>query len=128
MKVVAAILEDGEGRILLALRPPGRHLAGHWEFPGGKVEPGESSEEALHREMLEELSVTIDIDVHLGTFHHDYERVHLEMDVFCARPRSTLKTSDSVPEFRWVLPHEASTFLLAPADIAPLQAYLRVKT
>lgn len=58
--VVAAALQDGEGRLLLAQRPEGRHRAGQWEFPGGKVEPGEDPRAALRREIAEELGITLD--------------------------------------------------------------------
>src|SRR6187402_3331390 len=57
--VAACVLLDGEGRILIAKRPPGRSLAGLWEFPGGKVEQGESPEHALIRELAEELAIVI---------------------------------------------------------------------
>ena len=60
MHVVAGVLVDASGRILIAQRPPGKHLAGMWEFPGGKLEPGESAEAALVRELDEELGIAVD--------------------------------------------------------------------
>src|SRR5580693_888159 len=60
IRVVAAALYDADGRVLIAERPPGKHLAGRWEFPGGKVEPGEAPVEALRRELLEEIGIAIE--------------------------------------------------------------------
>jgi 8-oxo-dGTP diphosphatase len=69
--VAAAVIRDG--RVLLALRPEGRHLAGHWEFPGGKLEPGETPTAALVREIEEELGVAADVGEPLAFNHHVYE-------------------------------------------------------
>jgi 8-oxo-dGTP diphosphatase len=66
MRVVAGILRDGAGRVLLAKRPTGKPHEGLWEFPGGKVEPGESDHEALRRELSEELGITVEVS---GFFH-----------------------------------------------------------
>jgi mutator protein MutT len=77
---VAAVIEN-EGRFLLALRQHGKSLAGHWEFPGGKVEANEKPRHALSRELLEELAAT-DVQVHesLGARPHDYESVRVLID------------------------------------------------
>lgn len=70
--VVAAVLRDPAGRILLAQRPPGKHLAGCWEFPGGKVDPGESAAQALHRELDEELGLQVETSSPLMSLCHHY--------------------------------------------------------
>jgi 8-oxo-dGTP diphosphatase len=70
--VVAVALVDADGRVLLAQRPEGKQLAGLWEFPGGKIEPGESIEQALRRELHEELGITIGAAEVWKTTEHDY--------------------------------------------------------
>ena len=91
MTVVAGVIRDRAGRILLAQRPPGKHLAGCWEFPGGKVEPGESEHVALARELREELGVAITSSRPLLSLMHEYpgRTVHLklrEIDGFSGYP------------------------------------------
>ena len=80
--VVAAMILH-EGKVLATQRGYG-DMAGWWEFPGGKIEPGETPEEALVREIHEELDATIDVDEHLITVDHDYETFHLHMRCFLA--------------------------------------------
>ena len=80
--VVCAVLEDTAGRILIAQRPAHKHLGLLWEFPGGKVEPGETPAAALHRELTEELGCTVTITRTLEPFLHDYTRVIIEMFPF----------------------------------------------
>ncbi len=76
LQVVAGALFDASGRVLIAQRPPGRHLAGRWEFPGGKIDPGESEQQALARELAEELGVTLRRSEKLVSLVHAYpERV-----------------------------------------------------
>ena len=80
VRVVAAIIER-DGLYYATRRGEGEH-AGKWEFPGGKIEPGESAEEALHREIREELEIEIEITGRLGMVEYDYPRFHLSMDCF----------------------------------------------
>ena len=72
LRVVAAVLVDRSGQVLIAQRPPGKWQAGRWEFPGGKVEPGEDEAQAVGRELAEELGVRVDAAQRLGEFHHAY--------------------------------------------------------
>jgi 8-oxo-dGTP diphosphatase len=72
LRVVAAALFDTHGRVLIAQRPEGKHMAGWWEFPGGKVGPGESDGQALVRELREELGVETDAGLEIMTLTHDY--------------------------------------------------------
>lgn len=72
LKVVAAVLVDRQGRLLVAQRPAGKWAAGRWEFPGGKLEPGEDEAAAVVRELREELGVRVDAQQRLGEFVHDY--------------------------------------------------------
>ena len=123
--VAACVLLDGEGRILIAKRPPGRSLAGLWEFPGGKVEQGESPEHALIRELAEELGIDIaPADLSPLTFaSHSYPDFHLLMPLFlCTRWRGAA-TPHEGQELAWVKPTELAAYAMPPAD-EPLKAVL----
>jgi 8-oxo-dGTP diphosphatase len=119
------VLLDGEGRILIAKRPQGRSLAGLWEFPGGKVEQGESPEHALVRELAEELGIDIAAaDLAPLTFaSHTYPDFHLLMPLFlCTRWRGEA-TPHEGQELAWVKPAELGSYAMPPAD-EPLKALL----
>lgn len=123
--VAACVLLDGEGRILIAKRPQGRSLAGLWEFPGGKVEQGESPEHALIRELAEELGIDIAAaDLAPLTFaSHAYPDFHLLMPLFlCKRWRGEV-TPHEGQELAWVMPKELAACAMPPAD-EPLKAVL----
>jgi 8-oxo-dGTP diphosphatase len=123
--VAACVLLDGDGKILIAKRPQGRSLAGFWEFPGGKVEPGESPEHALIRELAEELGIDIAAaDLAQLTFaSHDYPDFHLLMPLFlCKRWRGTVAPHEG-QELLWVKPAELVSYAMPPAD-EPLKALL----
>ena len=124
--VAACALLDREGAVLLAQRPPGRPLAGLWEFPGGKVEAGEQPEEALIRELREELGLEIaKEDLTPLTFaSHAYPDFHLLMPVYlCRRWRGHL-TAHEGQELLWVRPDTLHLYDMPPAD-APLKIALR---
>ena len=123
--VAACVLLDGEGRILIAKRPEGRSLAGLWEFPGGKVELGESPEHAVIRELAEELGIGIAAaDLAPLTFaSHDYPDFHLLMPLFhCRRWRGEVAPHEG-QELLWVKPAELLSYAMPPAD-EPLKALL----
>jgi 8-oxo-dGTP diphosphatase len=123
--VAACVLLDGDGRLLIARRPAGRWLAGLWEFPGGKVEDGETPEHALVRELAEELGIDIaTADLAPLTFaSHRYPEFHLLMPLYvCRRWRGTLTGHDG-QELRWLGPEELSAYAMPPAD-EPLKAVL----
>lgn len=124
--VVAVALVDGDGRVLLAQRPPGKSMAGLWEFPGGKVNPGETPEAALIRELKEEL----DIDVTAAclaplTFaSYGYEKFHLLMPLFvCRRWKGILRGREG-QELAWVRPNRMKEYPMPPAD-EPLIAIMQ---
>jgi 8-oxo-dGTP diphosphatase len=124
--VAACALLDGEGRVLLAKRPEGRSLAGLWEFPGGKVEAGERPEDALIRELGEELGIEIaKEDLMPLTFaSHAYPDFHLLMLVYlCRRWQGTL-TAQEGQELVWVKPDTLHRYDMPPAD-EPLKIALR---
>jgi len=116
--VVAAVIFDGAGRVLVAQRPAHKHLALKWEFPGGKVEPGESPEMALARELREELGIEIEILRALPPFDHDYGSVCIAMLPFVCR----LAAASAPPHphehvaVRWLAPAELDALDLAAAD------------
>jgi len=115
--VVCAILID-QGRVLLAQRPEGKHLALKWEFPGGKVEPDESPEQALIRELQEELGCTVEITAALPHSLHTYDRGTIEMIPFICSldPRSPAPQAHEHASLTWVAPNDIADFDLAPAD------------
>lgn len=126
MTVVAVALVDSEQRVLLQQRAAGRPMAGLWEFPGGKVHPGETPEDALIRELKEEL----DIDVSAAclapfTFaSHAYEGFHLLMPLYlCRRWGGTVRATEG-QALSWVRPARLGDYAMPPAD-RPLVAMLR---
>jgi 8-oxo-dGTP diphosphatase len=82
LRVVAAVLFDAQRRVLIAQRPPGKHQAGCWEFPGGKIGPGESPEQALGRELAEELGIELQRCHSLLQLRHDYADRSVALEVF----------------------------------------------
>ncbi len=119
MVVVAIALVDGEGRVLLQQRAPGRSMAGLWEFPGGKVEPGELPEAALIREIEEELGIAIDqADIAPATFASAPlgERHLLLLLYICRTWRGTPQPLDATA-LQWVRPAEMRAIAMPPADI-----------
>jgi len=124
--VVAVALIDTDGRVLIAQRPEGRQLAGLWEFPGGKVEPGERPEAALIRELREELGIETKESC-LAPFvfaSHAYDSFHLLMPLYlCRRWEGTVVAREHAA-LKWVRPNQLSDWPMPPAD-APLVAWLR---
>ncbi|CAN5238082.1 8-oxo-dGTP diphosphatase MutT [soil metagenome] len=124
--VVAVALIDVDGRVLIAKRPEGKQLAGLWEFPGGKVEPGERPEAALIRELGEELGIEV-TESCLAPFvfaSHAYESFHLLMPLYLCRRWSGVVVAREHAALAWVKPEKLSDYPMPPAD-APLVAWLR---
>lgn len=124
--VVAMALTDADGRILLAQRPEGKSMAGMWEFPGGKIEPNETPEAALKREMYEELGIDICVECSapLTFVSHAYERFHLLMLLYQCRKWEGIPSSQEGQSLLWRYPDEMAQLPMPPAD-APLVAFLR---
>ena len=124
--VVAVALIDVDGRVLLAQRPEGKHLAGLWEFPGGKVGAGETPEAAVVRELREELAVDI-TESCLAPFtfaSHAYEDFQLLMPLYVCRVWKGTPTPMEGQTLKWVRPLAMASLPMPPAD-APLVAMLR---
>lgn len=124
--VAACALTDPDGRVLLAQRPEGKALAGLWEFPGGKIEPGESPEMCLVRELAEELGVdTWESCLAPLTFaSHRYDEFHLLMPLYVCRRWSGTAMGREGQALAWVKPLEMKDYPMPPAD-RPLIAALR---
>jgi 8-oxo-dGTP diphosphatase len=124
LAVVAGIISNAEGEVLLAQRPPGKHLAGLWEFPGGKIEAGESAIQALRRELQEELNLDSQIHEPLGVFPFAYDWGAIELHVYLAEAISQPRQTEHVGAMRWIRPEMIQNSDLAPADVLPLARYL----
>ena len=124
--VAAAALVDVDGRVLIAQRPQGKQLAGLWEFPGGKVEAGETPEDALIRELREELGIEAKRDCLAASVFasHAYADFHLLMPLFLLRRWEGEVERREHAALKWVKPIQLFDFPMPPAD-APLCAWLR---
>lgn len=124
--VSAVALIDRDGRVLLAQRPEGKSMAGLWEFPGGKVEHGETPEEALIRELHEELGIeTWQSCLAPLTFaSHAYEKFHLLMPLFACRKWQGMPLPQEGQQLKWVRAQDLRSYPMPPADI-PLIPILR---
>jgi 8-oxo-dGTP diphosphatase len=123
--VVACALVDADRRVLIAQRPEGKHMAGMWEFPGGKVEPGETPEAALIRELREELGIeTKEACLAPVSFaSHAYEHMHLLMPLYACRRWQGTPTAGEHKALKWVRPQALRDYPMPPAD-EPLIAAL----
>jgi 8-oxo-dGTP diphosphatase len=124
--VAAVVLVDIDGRVLLAQRPEGKQMAGLWEFPGGKVDPGETPEAALIRELREELGIDVTASC-LAPFtfaSHAYPDFHLLMPLYVCRKWSGTPMAREGQRLTWVRPARLADYPMPPAD-KPLIALLR---
>ena len=123
--VAACALIDADGRVLIAQRPAGRPMAGLWEFPGGKVETGETPEATLIRELKEELGIDVKEDclAPLTFASHRYPDFHLLMPLYvCRRWEGTVRAHEH-ERLAWVRPNRLKDYPMPPADV-PLIAHL----
>ena len=127
IRVVAAVIAD-------ALDPPTKILAtergygefkGQWEFPGGKIEKGETPEEAIRREIREELEVEIEVGSLLGTIEYDYPNFHLSMDTFLAKVREGTIVLKEAEAAKWLTKDQLDSVVWLPADVTLIEKIRR---
>ena len=119
-QVTAGLLRR-DGRVLITKRPDGKHLAGFWEFPGGKQESGETLEACLKREIKEELGIEVRVDKHIHTVHHEYEDRRVALHLFlCTHLKGDLKPLDS-QEIKWVAHEDLHQYRFPPPDFKILK-------
>ena len=125
LPVVCALIEK-DGCLLMAQRPAHKHLGGKWEFPGGKIEPGETAKAALHRELHEELGVTITLVRPLPPHTHAYATVTVQLIPFVVRltPDSGDPQTHEHAALRWVPAGELTSLDLPEADLPIIADYL----
>ena len=116
VKVVAAVIEK-DGRVLIAKRQQGDMLAGKWEFPGGKIDPGETAEEALKRELREELNIETEVADFICSSLYDYEHLSVELLAYRVKHISGDITPHVHDEVRWVLPDDLCSYDFPAANI-----------
>jgi len=122
IEVVAAVVVRG-GKYMIARRAAGKHLAGYWEFPGGKIEEGETPEESLQREMREEFDVHAEIGEYLGDNIHDYGSKVVRLMAYKASVDEVIHQSTDHDLIDWVEFSQMGEYQLAPADV-PLLGYI----
>src|ERR687884_1163006 len=123
--VAAVALIDADNRVLIARRPPGKAMAGLWEFPGGKVEPGERPEDTLIRELHEELAIVVSEAclAPLTFASHAYPDFHLLMPLYVCRRWDGIATAREHARLAWVRPDRLRDYPMPPAD-EPLVSHL----
>lgn len=127
-RVSAGILRDAAGRVLIAQRPAGKHMAGWWEFPGGKAAEDESGPHALARELSEELGVRIGPCQRLLELRHDYADRSVELDVYIVADYDGEPQGLEGQALKWVDPAALGAEALLPADRPIVEALLRALT
>ena len=120
IEVVAAIVER-DGKYLIARRAPGKHLAGYWEFPGGKIEEGEKPEDSLQREMWEEFGVHADVGDYLGDNVHDCGSKTIRLLAYEVAVSGEILQSTDHDCIEWVALEDMGNYQLAEADIPLLE-------
>lgn len=122
--VVAAVVWDADGRVLLCQRPAGKMYAGKWEFPGGKIEAGETPEAALVRELHEELGLVTSVAClsPLTFVSHTYPEFHVMLPVYSIRQWSGNLTGREGQQFAWLRPHDLNSYDMLPTGAKTIPA------
>lgn len=121
IEVVCGIIGDGKGSYLACQRPEGKHLGGLWEFPGGKVDPGETPQAALVRELMEELGVLVEVGEALEPVIWSYERTTIRLSPFHCQITEGEPRAIEHQQLRWSVPAEFSSLHWADADLPILE-------
>jgi 8-oxo-dGTP diphosphatase len=123
---VAAALFDSQGRVLIAERPPGKHLCGHWEFPGGKIDTGETERQALSRELAEELGVVFGSGHALLHVSHDYADRRVEISLWLVEQFTGEPCGLDGQNLKWVFPDKLQDEDMLSADVPFIAALQRL--
>ncbi len=126
-QVTAALIEKN-GKILLARRKAGKHMGEKWELPGGKIDPGESPQEALSRELAEEFSIEARIGEYLGSTEFRQGEIELEIRLYRAKHLAGTFTLHEHEEIRWVAPREVESYDLVDSDRKLFRDYIGTLT
>ena len=127
-RVVAAVLHDAAGRVLITQRPAGKWMAGLWEFPGGKIEPSETARQALTRELAEELGVRVLSCVPLLELSHDYPERRVQLSVWNVLAFEGEPTGLEGQRLRWLPPAALYAEPMLPADWPIVDTLVKLQT
>ncbi|MBD2136065.1 8-oxo-dGTP diphosphatase MutT [Anabaena sp. FACHB-1237] len=122
-----AVISNDKNQILIDRRLPQGTMAGLWEFPGGKIEPGETIEECIEREILEELGIKIKVGEHLITIDHTYEHLRVTLKVYLCDHLMGIPQTIECAEIRWVMVDELDNFTFPAANIEIIAALKKSK-
>jgi 8-oxo-dGTP diphosphatase len=125
IRVVAALLQREDGKVLITQRRPQAFMPLKWEFPGGKVEPGESDQQALARELKEELDIEVEVGGHFMGLKHDYPDFEVDFQVYSCTILSGDLRKVAVNDYRWVAISDLETFEFPPADQPTVEQLLK---
>jgi 8-oxo-dGTP diphosphatase len=126
IRVVAAALYDSQGRVLIAERPPGKHVAGRWEFPGGKIDAGETEEAALSRELTEELGIALLRARPLARLAHDYDDRRIDIALWLVEEFRGEPAGLDGQRLKWVSPARLHDEDMLEADVPFIAALQRL--
>jgi 8-oxo-dGTP diphosphatase len=125
IRVVAALLQREDGKVLITQRRPQAFMPLKWEFPGGKVEPGESDQQALARELKEELDIQVEVGQHFMGLKHSYPDFEVDFQVYSCSIISGDLRKIAVNDYRWVAVSQLETFEFPPADQPTVEQLLK---
>ncbi len=128
IRVVAALIQDEEGRVLITQRRPGAFMPLRWEFPGGKVETGESDQQALQRELEEELDIRVEVNQHFMALVHSYPEFNIDFQVYRCKITDGAIKKKAVADFRWASVGQLDEFEFPPADEPTVKKLLNIFT
>ncbi|TGA96569.1 (deoxy)nucleoside triphosphate pyrophosphohydrolase [Sporolactobacillus shoreae] len=125
LSVVAAIIENENHEILCALRSPKMSIPNHWEFPGGKIQEGESPAQAIEREISEELKCTIQAEKTFYQSHYDYDAFSIDLTAILCTLTSGFPTAHEHSKLIWLKRENLDSLKWAPADVATMELLVK---